>query len=128
MLSHKIFLDSGYRINTGTQRQFRLIETYFFKIFQLKDQFYKNFYLKTVSMRVNRDVNQKKWKLLKTLFFNEGLFSFKCFLNIVSKGIDWSDSQKATWTLKKTYFIMKDRLSTNISWRSYQWVATGKTN
>ena len=95
------------------------------KEFFLAGSFLRRLILKIVSMRVNRDVNQKKWIILSLLFFMKDCFHLKVFRISYQKEYTGVIVKKETWTFKKNYFIMKYRLSTKLSWRSYQWIWTG---
>ena len=98
MLSHKNFLEIA---SVGVHNDnVELLKSNFFQKLSIERSILQKVSLKTVSLRVNRDVSQKKWRIKKHLF-NERLFSFKFVLNIVSKGKHWSDSQKKKFELLK---------------------------
>ena len=98
MLSPKIFLEIA---SIGVHNDnVELLKSNLFQKLSIERSILQKLSVKTVSMRKNMDVNQKKWRIKKH-FFNERLFSFKFILNIVSKGIHRSDSQKKKFELLK---------------------------
>ena len=115
-LLHKIVLKiASMRLHNNNVET--LIPKFFGKL-SIERSILKKNYLKTVSMPVHRDVNQKKLNNICTSFFLKDCFHLKLFWISYQREYTEVIVKKETWTFKKIYSIMEDCLSIKLCWRS----------